>query len=40
VARRVATELDVLEPLSNLLSWSTRHIWSLDEGDAGVSGLT
>ncbi|CEH16017.1 hypothetical protein CBOM_05893 [Ceraceosorus bombacis] len=35
-ARRVAESLNILEPLASLLSWSTRHVWSLDEGSSGL----
>jgi len=35
-ARKVAASCGVLEQLALLLSWSTRHAWSLDEGDGGV----
>jgi hypothetical protein len=36
IARRVAEELDLLRPLSLLLDWKTRHIWTLDEGESGL----
>jgi hypothetical protein len=36
IARKVADELGLLEPLGILLDWEIRHIWSLDEGDGGL----
>lgn len=36
VARKVAATYGALEPLALLLSWNTRHAWSLDEGETGV----
>lgn len=36
VARRIADELNLLEPLSMLLDWDNRYIWSLDEGEEGL----
>jgi hypothetical protein len=36
VARDVAVELGLMEPLSTLLDWDNRHIWSLDEGEEGL----
>lgn len=36
VARRIAEDLNLLQPLSLLLDWDNRHIWSLDEGEEGI----
>lgn len=36
VARRVAEDVGLLEPLGTLLDWDNRHIWTLDEVDEGL----
>jgi hypothetical protein len=36
LAREIADQLGLLNALSNLLDWDNRHIWSLDEGEAGL----
>lgn len=36
LAREIAEQVGLLEALGTLLDWDNRHIWSLDEGEAGL----
>jgi len=35
-ARKVATELGLMDLLGGILDWKSRFAWSLDEGNSGL----